>query len=43
MVESQIEDIHRELDVQIKRIAQLQQQVDDLRLKVRTLAGDVSK
>ena len=35
VVESQIEDIYRELDVQMKRIAQLQQQVDDLRVKLR--------
>jgi hypothetical protein len=32
-VNIQIEDIFRELDVQMKRLAQIQQQVDDLRAK----------
>jgi hypothetical protein len=43
VVEGQIEDIHSELDVQMKRMVQLQLQVDDLRVKLRTLAGDISK
>jgi prefoldin subunit 5 len=35
IVEKQIEDIHRDLDVQMRRIAQIQQQMDDLRAMVR--------
>ena len=37
VVESQIEDIYRELDDQIKRMAQLQKQMDDVREKLRQL------
>jgi hypothetical protein len=37
VVEAQIEDIYRELDVQLKRIAQLQSQVDDMRAKLQQL------
>jgi hypothetical protein len=37
IVERQIDDIHRELDVQLNRIAQIQEQVDDLRATVRRL------
>jgi Collagen triple helix repeat (20 copies) len=37
VVEGQIEDIYRELDVQLKRIAQLQVQVDEVREQVRKL------
>ena len=43
VVEGQIEDIHRELDVQMTRMAQLRLQVDDLRVKFRKLTGDNSK
>jgi hypothetical protein len=35
IVERQIDDIHQELDVQMKRIAQLQAQMDELRATVR--------
>jgi hypothetical protein len=42
VVESQIEDIYRELDVQVSRLVQLQQHVEDLRVKFRALAGDTS-
>jgi hypothetical protein len=35
IVERQIDDIHRDLDAQMKRIAQIQQQVDDLRIAIR--------
>jgi hypothetical protein len=35
IVEKQIDDIHRDLDVQMKRIAQIQQQMDELRAMVR--------
>jgi hypothetical protein len=35
VVQQQIEDIYRELDVQMKRIAQLQVHVDDVRAKIR--------
>jgi hypothetical protein len=37
VVEGQIEDIYRELDVQLKRIAQLQVQVDEVRAQIRKL------
>lgn len=37
VVESQIEDIYHELDVQMKRMAQLQAQVDELRGQIRKL------
>ena len=39
IVEGQIDDIHQELGIQMKRMAQLQTQVDDLRTKVRRLTG----
>ena len=35
IVERQIDDIHRDLDAQMKRIAQIQQQVDELRIAIR--------
>jgi hypothetical protein len=35
IVEKQIDDIHRDLDTQMKRIAQIQQQVDELRAAIR--------
>jgi hypothetical protein len=37
-VNGHIEDIHRELDVQMKRMSQIQQQVDELRAKVKLLS-----
>ena len=37
IVEKQIDDIHRDLDIQMKRIAQIQQQMDELRAMVRRL------
>ena len=36
-VNDHIEDIYRELAVQMKRMAQIQQQVDELREKVKKL------
>jgi hypothetical protein len=39
VVEGQIEDIYRELDVQMKRIAQLQMQVDEVRGQIRKLVS----
>jgi prefoldin subunit 5 len=35
IVEKQIDDIHRDLNVQMRRIAQIQQQMDELRAMVR--------
>jgi prefoldin subunit 5 len=35
IVERQIDDIHRDLDAQMKRIAQIQQQMDELRAAIR--------
>ena len=35
----QIEDIYRELDVQMKRMAQLQMEVDNVRNKLQQLLG----
>jgi hypothetical protein len=35
IVERQIDDIHRDLDAQMKRIAHIQQQVDELRVAIR--------
>jgi hypothetical protein len=35
IVERQIDEIHRDLDFQMKRIAQIQQQMDELRTMVR--------
>jgi len=40
LVEGQIEDIYKELEVQMKRMAQLQLQIDDVRIKVRKLTGN---
>ena len=37
-VNDHIDDIYRELAVQMKRMAQIQQQVDELREKIRNLA-----
>jgi hypothetical protein len=37
VVETQIEDIYQVLDVQVRRFAQIQQQVDELRGKVHLL------
>src|SRR3954453_363840 len=40
LVEGQIEDIYKELDIQMKRMAQLQMQIDELRATVRKLTGN---
>jgi hypothetical protein len=37
-VNGHIEDIHRELNVQLKRMSQIQQQLDELREKVKRLS-----
>src|SRR5260370_1102023 len=37
IVERQIDDIHRDLNVQMRRIAQIQQQMDELRAMVRRM------
>jgi hypothetical protein len=37
-VNMQIEDIYKQLDLQLKRMAQIQRQVDDLRASVKQLA-----
>ena len=37
IVEKQIDDIHQQLDLQMKRLAQMQQQVDELRASLRRL------
>jgi hypothetical protein len=39
IVEKQIDDLHRDLDVQMKRIAQIQQQMDELRETVRRVVS----
>jgi archaellum component FlaC len=39
VVEGQIENIHQELDTQMKRIAQLQREVDELRKAIQQLAA----
>ena len=39
-VEGQIEEIRRELAVQLKRMAQLQQQVDEVRAAIRELTAN---
>src|SRR3954447_6687965 len=39
LVEGQIEDIYKELDIQMKRMAQLQMQIDELRATVRKLTA----
>lgn len=41
IVEKQIDDIHRELDVQMKHVGRLQVQVDELRAAVRRLVSAV--
>src|SRR6266851_2712030 len=41
IVERQIDDIHRDLDVQMRRIAQIQNQMDELRAMLhRVLSSD---
>jgi prefoldin subunit 5 len=42
IVEKQIDDIHRDLDVQMKRIAQIQQQMDELRETVRRVLSSTN-
>lgn len=37
-----IDEIHRELAVQVKRTLQIQEQLDELRLELQTLAGKIS-
>ncbi len=37
-----IDEIHRELAVQVKRTLQIQEQLDELRLKLQKLAGKIS-
>jgi len=39
VVEGQIENLHHELDAQVKRIAQLQREVDELRKAIQQLAA----
>jgi hypothetical protein len=39
LVEKQIEDIYKELEVQTRRMGQLQAQMDDVRAKIRQLTG----
>jgi polyhydroxyalkanoate synthesis regulator phasin len=39
IVEAQIENIYCDLDIQMKRMAQIQAQVDELRATVRRLTG----
>lgn len=39
-INGHVEGIYRELEVQLTRMAQLQQQVDELREKVKGLAAD---
>jgi hypothetical protein len=39
LVEEQIEGIYKELDIQMKRMAQLQMQIDEVRTTVRKLTG----
>jgi hypothetical protein len=38
-IEHTIEDIYKELEIQMKRMSQIQQQVDDLRMKFKQLSG----
>jgi prefoldin subunit 5 len=42
IVEKQIDDLHRDLDVQMKRIAQIQQQMDELRETVRRVLSSTN-
>jgi peptidoglycan hydrolase CwlO-like protein len=39
-IEHTIEDIYKELDVQMTRMGQIQQQVDELRTKIKALIGN---
>jgi hypothetical protein len=39
LVEKQIEDIYKELEVQTRRMGQLQAQMDGVRAKIRELTG----
>src|SRR5688500_12184184 len=40
LVEGQIEQIYHELDLQMKRLAQLQTQIETLRINLQKLGGD---
>jgi hypothetical protein len=42
LVEGQIDDIYKELDLQMKRMANLQVQIDDVRAKLRKLTAKSS-
>src|SRR5438105_3149439 len=39
VVESQLQDVFRELDMQMKRMAQIQMQIDELRARLRQVIG----
>ena len=41
LVEGQIEDIYKALDLQMKRMVQFQAQIDDVRSKVRELIANL--
>jgi hypothetical protein len=38
-IHEQIQDIYKELDIQLRRMAQLQMQLDEVRAKVERLIG----
>jgi len=39
VVEAQIADIYQQLDIQMQRMAHVQAELDELRVKIRTLTG----
>jgi hypothetical protein len=39
VIEGQIDDIHQELNIQMKQMAQMQAQLDDVRATVRRIIG----
>ena len=43
VIHDRIEHIHRELDIQLKRMAQLQVEIDEVRHTVKRLMGDESR
>jgi peptidoglycan hydrolase CwlO-like protein len=40
LVEGQVDDIYKELDAQMKRMAQLQAQIDEVRATIRKITGN---
>jgi len=43
LIEGQIENIYHELEIQLKRMAQIQMQLDEVRAQIRNLKGGLEQ